>query len=153
WEYLDHPQLGPEPLGVDTPIALSIGKDVVFWWGNKGFRYSPRDNTWYGLPTPTGNAVPIPGQTLVWTGALMVVWGGQSDTGARYDFSSWSAAATMDGSPAPRFGHTAVWTGNRMIVWGGRSETPIEGAAHSVLSTGSMYDAVLDTWTPTAAMG
>ena len=38
--------------------------------------------------------------------------------------------------------HTAVWTGTEMIVWGGNNPS-------GYLNTGSRYNPVTDTWTPT----
>lgn len=91
------------------------------------------------------------GHTAVWTGAEMIVWGGQVATGSqflrtggRYDpvLDSWSRT-TLTGAPSQRTGHTAVWTGSEMIVWGGRTD------GYSYLNTGGRYDPVLDQWTPT----
>jgi hypothetical protein len=71
--------------------------------------------------------------TAVWTGSLMVVWGGYNryfNTGGRYDPATdvWTPTSTI-GAPAGRYDHTAVWTGSSMIVWGGRSsvEYPATG--------------------------
>jgi hypothetical protein len=60
---------------------------------------------------------PLPRQlhTTVWTGSLMLVWGGNagSGSGARYDpaTDAWSAIS-LAGAPEGRFNHTAVWTDN-----------------------------------------
>src|SRR5439155_3158213 len=66
--------------------------------------------------------------TAVWTGSVMVVWGGYGgtagsfDTGGRYDpaADTWTATSTV-GAPSARGGHTAVWTGSVMVVWGGNN--------------------------------
>jgi len=99
--------------------------------------------------------VPHPRQfhTAVWTGSVMIVWGGNhsSQTGARYDPATdrWSPTAT-DGAPEGRFQHSAVWTGSRMIVWGG--STPDAGGSPTYINTGGAYDPVADTWTPTSVV-
>jgi N-acetylneuraminic acid mutarotase len=93
------------------------------------------------------------GGTAVWTGAEMIVWGGQRSTarlgnGGRYDpvTDTWRPLSLVN-APSPRFGHTAVWTGTRMVVWGGSV-----GASEEI-GTGALYDPVTDTWTPTATNG
>ena len=89
----------------------------------------------------------------VWTGTLMLVWGGQDSssqplaTGGRYDpaTDTWSPISTS-GAPSPRWDHTAVWTSDRMVVWGGHDGS-------SYLGTGGRYDPSLDAWTPTSTTG
>jgi N-acetylneuraminic acid mutarotase len=94
--------------------------------------------------------VPDPrhGATAVWTGSLMLVWGGYTgsgplDTGGRYDpaIDSWSPI-TRVGAPPPRYWHTAVWTGNELIVWGGWTQ---QGGAPT--DTGARYNPLTDSWT------
>jgi len=92
------------------------------------------------------------GHTVVWTGSVMVAWGGVNsdvylNTGGRYDplTDTWTATSFM-GAPSPRAGHSAVWTGSRMIVWGGQ-------VGLNRLNTGARYDPVADVWTPTSTVG
>ncbi len=64
--------------------AVWTGTEMIVWGGfsetgptlNTGGRYSPASDTW--VQTSTGTAVPTPrgGQTAVWTGTEMIVWGG-----------------------------------------------------------------------------
>ena len=64
------------------------------------------------------------GNTAVWTGSEMIVWGGVDfngnylNTGGRYNPSTdtWTATSRAN-APAGRVYHTAVWTGSEMIVW------------------------------------
>jgi hypothetical protein len=66
------------------------------------------------------------GNSTVWTGSEMIIWGGfefpSSNlwfvSGGRYDpiADRWTR---MSLGPSARRFHTAVWTGTRMIVWGG----------------------------------
>ena len=90
----------------------------------------------------------------VWTGSLMLVWGGNSGSGsgARYDpaTDTWSAIS-LAGAPEGRFDHAAVWTGARMIVWGGRA--PRQFGSSAAVQTGGAYDPVADAWTPTSTIG
>lgn len=101
------------------------------------------------------------GETAVWTGSEMIVYGGCGQTsnfceianGGRYDpaadswtpiASSWSADAPS--SILPRRRHTAVWTSREMIVWGGcNGSSPCARGQF----TGARYDPALDEWTPT----
>jgi N-acetylneuraminic acid mutarotase len=94
------------------------------------------------------------GHTAVWTGSVMIVWGGTaltpSHTGGRYDptTDTWSPTSTIN-APVGRYAHTAIWTGRVMIVWGGlNSQVP-----PYYLDTGGMYDPVEDAWVPTSTAG
>ena len=83
------------------------------------------DDTWTATSTTDAPTARYH-HTTVWTGAEMIVWGGQdignsaSNTGGRYNPStdSWTATSTT-GAPAGQNFHSAVWTGTEMIVWGG----------------------------------
>jgi len=95
---------------------------------------------------PDGRA----GHTAVWTGTVMVVWGGQYplnnrvnvNTGGRYDpaTDTWTPVSPIN-APSSRYGHTAVWTGDRMVVWGGFE------VGNGPTNTGGRYDPGTDTWT------
>ncbi len=108
------------------------------------------DDTWNNgvlYDTPDGNF----GTTPVWTGTLMIVWGGRvsdlTDRGSRYDplLDSW-AATSRQGAPSPRTDHTAVWTGTEMVIWGGTGE------GSSKLGNGARYEPLTDSWTPVSAV-
>lgn len=82
----------------------------------------------------------------VWTGAEMIVWGGENGTtflgdGGRYNpmTNAWTAMS-LTGAPSARRSHTAVWTGTEMIVWGGFGAI---GWANS----GARYSPATNTWT------
>jgi N-acetylneuraminic acid mutarotase len=106
------------------------------------------DNTW---DNGSLNQIPDPrrGATAVWTGSLMLVWGGWagsggvtfSNYGGRYDpaTDTWTSISKVAG-PSDRRDHTAIWTGSRMIIWGG----------FDTVATGGLYDPLTDTWTPTS---
>jgi Big-like domain-containing protein len=92
------------------------------------------------------------GETAVWTGTEMIVWGGLVNNswvgGRRYRPASdtWVAMASA-GAPSRRFGHAAVWTGSEMIVWGG------EGADFVGLLDGGIYNPATDTWRSMSSVG
>jgi N-acetylneuraminic acid mutarotase len=106
------------------------------------------DDTW----TPTsGPPRPRAGQTVVWTGSEMIIWGGGIssfgpffNTGSRYNpiTDSWSATSTIN-APSARGYHTAVWTGGEMIVWGG------EDGSGTFFNTGGRYNPITDSWSAT----
>ena len=50
---------------------------------------------------------------------------------------------TLTNAPSARLYHAAVWSGSRMIVWGGYNGSHL-------LSTGSRYDPLTDSWTTTS---
>ncbi len=111
---------------------------------------SPIDGgTWTSMPVPPTAAAR--GHSMVWTGAEMIVWGGQiADPvldGVRYDPATdvWSSTS-QTGAPLARADHTAVWTGAEMVVFGGRD------AAGAVMSTGGRYDPAADAWTATGGV-
>ena len=93
----------------------------------------------------------VEGETAVWTGSLMIVWGGAAGgdgepAGGRYDpaTDTWTFTSLID-APTVRKDHTAVWTGSEMIVWGGTKAM--------FLDDGGRYDPLTDTWTATARAG
>jgi hypothetical protein len=110
---------------------------------NTGGRYSPSSDAWAftSLTNATGLYVPTARQlqTVVWTGAEMIVWGGSTDgatmvlnNGGRYRpaTDTWAVSsltnATGANIPAARQFHTAIWTDatdHRMLVWGGSPST------------------------------
>jgi N-acetylneuraminic acid mutarotase len=108
------------------------------------------DDTW----TPTRIEVPDArsAHTAVWTGAEMIVWGGDSgsgryNSGGRYNPSTdnWTFTSMGAGVPSARRYHSAVWTGTEMIVWGGEQEqSPVW------VNTGARYNPTTDSWTPTS---
>lgn len=130
------------------------GTEMIVWGGydssftklNDGGRYDPATNTWSNITMSSVNA-PSPryGQTAVWIGTEMIVWGGSNGLplgdGGRYNpiSNSWSATplATTN-APLARDGHSAVWTGVEMIVYGGTNA--------GTLTDGRRYDPATNTW-------
>lgn len=84
----------------------------------------------------------------VWTGAEMLVWGGEGgggflDDGAGYDPRGDSWRTLPPGPLSARNAPAAVWTGTEMIQWGGHSR----GVDHA---DGAVFDPVEGTWRSTA---
>ncbi len=90
------------------------------------------------------------GQSGVWTGQELVIWGGAlgtlagtpqySATGGWYqpDTDVWTAISPF-AAPSARRSHTAVWTGSEMIVWGGFSGT-------GYLADGGRFSLTRQSW-------
>lgn len=94
------------------------------------------------------------GPKAVWTGTLMILWGGEDIytghdpiTGGRYDpvTDTWQPMTTSN-APDGRYGHSAVWTGSRMIIWGGDADR------YRDYGTGGIYDPIQDKWESTSTL-
>lgn len=151
-----------DPPGRSQHTAVWTGSEMILWGGcssgecqvsrQDGGRYHPGSDTWLPTADPGTPAARI-NHTGVWTGAEMIVWGGDGPmgltlTGGRYDpaTDSWSATA-IDGVAGARDLHSAVWTGSEMVVWGGRL------AGIGTTATGARYDPLLDSWAATDSTG
>lgn len=159
------------PVGRASHTAVWTGTEMFVWGGyywddNQGIyvyvadggRYDPAANTWRGV-TSAGEPAPREGNSLVWTGSEVVVWGGYffddltyDETyfgdGARYNpaTDAWTAM-TATGAPAGRYRHSTVWTGSEMIVWGGFYYDPYWGEDRAY--DGARYDPAMDRWVAT----
>ena len=96
----------------------------------------------------------------VWTGSLMIVWGGtisvyKTNTGGRYDpaTDTWTPMSTT-GAPQARNQPFTFWTGSRVLVWGGDILVPTGfPSPPQETNTGGLYDPVSDSWSPTSLSG
>jgi N-acetylneuraminic acid mutarotase len=147
------------PSGRRFHTAVWTGSQMLVWGGaldgttgtgtNTGGRYNPSTNSWTATATSGAPAARF-GQSAVWTGSEMIVWGGaptfftatKLNTGGRYNpaTNSWTAVATS-GAPAGRDAHVAVWTGSQMLVWGG-----FDGQDR--IRTGARYTLATNSWSP-----
>jgi N-acetylneuraminic acid mutarotase len=150
------------PVARAEHTAVWTGTEMIVWGGcsgsfcntkhRTGGRYRPSSNSWTPTSTLTAPAARS-GHVAVWTGSLMVVWGGLTGVGGdprdggRYDpaSDSWTPTNANEATSA-RSGHTAVWTGVEMIVWGG------DDRFSGTVNTGGRYFPSTDSWqgTPTA---
>ncbi len=113
---------------------------------------SGRCRSWTGALPIAGAPAARGFHTAIWTGAEMIVWGGESGAtrfadGARFNVAtgSWTPLPTT-GAPSARTGHSAVWTGTDMIVWGGWDGT-------TNFATGARFNPATGGWTPLPATG
>lgn len=127
---------------------------MIIWGGSDasgtalgdGAVFTRATNTWASLP-----ACPLSpryGHTAVWTGSLMIVYGGTNGTqnfrdGAAYDpvANTWTLIADSGFGPMT-FDHVAVWTGTEMIVFGGASQPNGSFPTNLCLK----YNPSTDTW-------
>jgi hypothetical protein len=120
-----------------------------------GGRYDPVLDQWQPMSLDGAPRSRLDG-TVVWTGELVLVWGGSSwgvpwpgvsAPGAAYDpeLDLWRPISTVD-EPEERFGHSAVWTGSEMLIWGG-------GARGDMRSSGGTYSPAEDRWRPLPSSG
>ena len=144
------------PEGQDGASLVWTGQEMIVWGGlvstgeavATGSRYDPAANAWTPVAAPTDRPSPRSLHTAIWTGAEMIVWGGESwasdagYNGAKYDpaTDAWRPMASFSSGIEPWSNHTAVWTGAEMIVWGGGVLT----------QAGGRYNPATDAWQPTS---
>ena len=141
------------PAAPDAPLVKTVPEPATASPVTQTASCTPV-NTWDGTSLQGGPPLDRYYHTAVWTGSVMVVWGGfrgdgaPLNSGGRYDpaTDTWEATSTV-GAPQARGRHSAVWTGTRMIIWGGRT-TPV-----ALFNSGGQYDPILDTWTATSTSG
>jgi N-acetylneuraminic acid mutarotase len=147
--------------------AIWTGTEMIVWGGtandaiaeygllNTGARYNPVTNVW--TPVTACHHVPSPrtGNTAIWTGSEMIVWGGYLSAsnayyndGSRYSpaMDTWNLMTALTNRPGARHNHTAVWSGTEMIIWGGST-------SGGDTQTGGRYNPTTETWTATSTSG
>lgn len=146
--------------------AVWTGNEMIVWGGtdgttlNTGGRYdptSPNATAWSTTATAPNVPSARTDHTAIWTGSMMIVWGGNTalgltNTGGLYTpapaAGSWAATTNSSGLTGRRL-HTAVWTGapnNEMIIWGGLTDI---GAAFD----GARYRPASDSWMSVSLSG
>jgi N-acetylneuraminic acid mutarotase len=133
-------------------------------------RYNPLTDTWSAMTTVNAPLARF-GHAAVWSGNLMVVWGGLhaawyydslSDqwyyskvvlrSGGRYDpaANTWTPVQTTT-APAARADCAAAWTGSQLIVWGGFYYG--DWNIRFPLQDGGRYNPTTDTWSSLSTNG
>jgi len=166
----------PTSVGVDVPdprfahTAVWTGHRMIVWGGidnatgrgcSSGGLFDPATDTW--RPTSTGANCPLArsGQTAIWTGTEMIIWGGSDPyamdlidsvlkSGGRYNptSDSWVPTGGIADCPEPRFLHVSAWTGNEMLIWGGCYNLFDPFLDRELLNSGALYTPATDSWTP-----
>jgi hypothetical protein len=143
------------PSARSNHTAIWTGTEMIIWGGydttftelDSGAAYNPATNTWRTLAAVPSGVAGRERHKAVWTGSMMIVWGGydQNDIelhdGAVYDPAgdSWS---TVTGSGAPQVASqhsTVVWTGTDLFVWGPHLGAFMDGGTWNFTTT---------TWSP-----
>ncbi|HEX7452681.1 MAG TPA: kelch repeat-containing protein, partial [Polyangiaceae bacterium] len=148
WLTMAAPPLGF--VGRTRAASVAMGRSVFIWGGldnsgnalDTGAIYSPVTDDWVNVVNGLGMLTPRSMATAVWTGSVVIVFGGIDGTGnllkdaAAYDPQSklWSAlpsAATARSQPL------GFWDGAYAIFWGGAttSGTAIAGAGRFDLTS------------------
>ena len=142
--------------------SVWTGHELIIWGGAlgtiagagqysaSGGWYQPDADVWTAVSTLAAPGARR-GQTAIWSGSEMIVWGGFSGTeylatGGRFSLASQSWHGLSVSPLAPREGHVSIWTGNRMLIWGGRNDT-------STLGDGALYNPGTGVWTPLPTSG
>jgi hypothetical protein len=140
----------------------AMGSKVFIWGGSNatptalgdGAVYDPASNAWETVGTTGGSPTPRVLATAVWTGSVVVVWGGGNvagtadlTSGSRYDplAKTWQAITTLAAPPGLR-GAYGFWTGSRVLFYGGVDKGGVPSPTLSV------YDPVNDAWTATSSI-
>ena len=150
------------PLPRTDHTAVWTGTEMIVWGGDvggtftsTGGRYTPTGGA--GTWKTTSNNSGLVGRrlhTAVWTGADMIVWGGETTIGAINDGAAYRPASdqwtriSLSGAPTPRFAHTAIWTGTEMIIWGGDPGTGLGFA-----NTGGRFRLGTNDWRGVSVIG
>ena len=131
--------------GITNVVGLDYQLDPLV------YRYNPLSDTWtHALIffAPANRA----GQSGVWSGTEMIVWGGYDtfgnvlNDGGRFNpaTSVWTPLPTAN-APMARWGAPAVWSGTEMIL--------ADGSGTSTLADGGQFSPGNNGWMPTALTG
>jgi hypothetical protein len=153
WRTTSPPPGGFSPR--EKAAYVSTGSQLFIWGGvnesgtalNSGALYDPRDDRWQVVAndahTPTPRSLP----SAVWTGSVVVVWGGFDPVsmqpltdGAIYDpvDDAWSE---MNPGPMARAAAVGVSSDDRVVFFGGHDGvSPLGGL--------DVYDRDTDSWEP-----
>ena len=148
------------PSGRTFASSVWTGTEMIVWGGvnfnthtyfNTGGRYNPTTDAWTATSTP-GAPSGRYYHSAVWTGSLMVIWGGNDISGAYLNSggkyspttNTWATTSSTN-APTGRFRHAAIWSGTEMIVWGGWNQI-----SHINFGDGGKYNPSTDIWTATS---
>lgn len=144
--------------------TIWTGSELIIWGGESGpngdvlhddgAAYNPTTGTWRVLPSsPLSARV---GQSAIWTGTEMIVWGGYDVVSATHFHVTADGAAYDPGTnqwqrlPAaplsPRTYAFAVWTGNELIVLGGQPAVLTDTVRG--YPDGAAYNPATERWQP-----
>jgi hypothetical protein len=117
--------------------SVAMGKSVFIWGGSdssgavldSGAIYNPMDDSWVAVTKDANTLTARIFATAVWTGSVVVVFGGSDATGATpYKDAAFYDPAQKAWSPLPvaskaRSSALGFWDGTRALFWGGIGST------------------------------
>jgi len=156
---MSDPPSGFVPRSKAASCAL---ESSVFIWGGSdvnnvaldtGAIYAPATDTWTTVSKAAGMPSPRTFATCVWTGSVVVVYGGTDggmaqmalNSGSIYDPKSGSWTA-LPKAPSARSQPLGYWDGNRVLFWGGNN-----GAQNNAVAGADRFN--LTSWGAAAGMG
>jgi len=137
------------PAGVGYSPSYSAawtGRQLLVWGPFDALSYDPATNHWRTLPRPPTNA----GRLAVWTGKVLVGWGGGCcgdafKDGAAFNpvTNSWRklAPSPLAGSQSP----LGVWTGRELVIFVGNID-PNGKPWPARLARAAAYNPATNTW-------
>lgn len=148
WEMLSRPPWQPKDI---VATAEWDGERVLVWggmqydsgpdispWLGAGYSYDLASDQWADLPAAP--LTPRDRFSTVWTGAELIVVGGQDDSGSRDDAAAYDPTAqrwrVLANAPVVSTSAMTVWTGEELVLLGGCC------ADTAVVS----YDPIADEW-------
>lgn len=144
--------MAPSSSSRQAQSAAYSGEDLFVWEGSAAalLRYRARTNLWSRTAERERYEPRTIAGSTVWTGRVILTWGGDrctfvpsgfcSDAAASYDPArdTW-APLPADGMLPSRVGHVALWTSKGMFLWAGRR-------GDAMFADGALYDPELDRW-------
>jgi len=133
---------------------VSLGNQLFVWGGvnesgtalNSGALYDPRTDSWRVIANDANTPSPRSDATAVWTGGVVVVYGGMDPAGptafadgARYDPAD-DAWLPMSAGPTARVSPVGAFAQELTLFYGGSDE------AGELVGGLDLYDAELDDW-------
>ncbi len=131
-----------------TTVVSMLAQDASLLNNGYQFLMTVPPPAWVSGSTTGAPSARI-GQSALWDGQHMIVWGGNAgsgspayvNTGGLYDpvADQWTSISPID-VPEARSGHASVWTGSQMVIWGGVNN------AGAFLNTGGRYQPSPQQW-------
>lgn len=156
--------VGALPMGFvarSRAASVAIGDRAFFWGGqdgagnalDNGAIYNPADDSWKVLPKDTGSPSARIMASAVWTGSVVIVFGGTDSSGttlyrdgSMYDpvANSWTALPANN-NVSRRSAPYSFWDGTRAFFWGGQN------AMGAGIAGADRFD--LTNWSTSSTMG
>lgn len=152
------PRIGPAGVAANDRLIVWGGLSQAFpssltaWLHvDGGDIYDPTAGTWTQIPSAPGDVGQREPAAVVWTGAELIVWGGEAASGelrgdgAAYNPST-DAWRVISQGPSVRQDVVVLWTGREMLVCGGWTPVGDTGWLPEYVTQVWLYDPVLDRW-------